>query len=253
MWVESRAAEPIVPLGLFRTRAFTISVTSAFLVAFGFFAAVVFLPRWFQVVGGASATISGYQMLPLLGGVIISAVAAGQIVARTGRYRLLMFGALVLVAVGLALLTQLRADTPLPVLFAWMFIVGLGIGPMFSVFAIVVQNSVPVTQIGAASSNLSFFQQVGGTVGLAITGTVFASTMTREVPTALSTAGVPPQVGQALASSGGTQALTGVGDAGAALLAAMPADVRCARGAVRAVDRRARSTRRSRSRSRARS
>ena len=226
VWVESRAAEPIVPLGLFRNRAFTISVTSAFLVSFGFFAAVVFLPRWFQVVGGSSATISGYQMLPLLGGVIISAVAAGQIVARTGRYRLLMFGALVLVAVGMSLLTQLRADTPLPILFAWMFIVGLGIGPMFSVFAIVVQNSVAVTQIGAASSNLSFFQQVGGTVGLAITGTVFASTMTREVPTELSAAGVPPEVGQALASSGGTQALTGVGDAGAALLAALPADVR---------------------------
>src|SRR6188508_2798276 len=96
VWVESRAAEPIVPLGLFRNRAFTISVTSAFLVSFGFFAAVVFLPRWFQVVGGASATISGYQMLPLLGGVIISAVGSGQIVARTGRYRLLIFGALVL-------------------------------------------------------------------------------------------------------------------------------------------------------------
>src|SRR6185503_11485036 len=79
--VESRAAEPIVPLGLFRNRAFTVSVASVFLAAFGFFAAVVFLPRWFQVVGGASATISGYQMLPLLGGVIISAVASGQIVA----------------------------------------------------------------------------------------------------------------------------------------------------------------------------
>ena len=226
VWVESRAAEPIVPLGLFRNRAFTVSVASVFLAAFGFFAAVVFLPRWFQVVGGASATISGYQMLPLLGGVIISAVGSGQIVARTGRYRLLIFGALVLLGAGLALLTQLRADTPLPVLYAWMFLVGLGMGPVFSVFAIVVQNSVPVTQIGAASSNLSFFQQVGGTVGLAITGTIFASTMTREVPGALSSAGVPAEVGQALAGSGGTQALTGVGDVGAALLAALPADIR---------------------------
>ena len=226
VFVESRAAEPIVPLGLFRNRAFTVSVASVFLAAFGFLAAVVFLPRWFQVVGGASATISGYQMLPLLGGVIVSAVASGQIVARTGRYRLLIFSALVLVAAGLALLTQLRADTPLPILWAWMFLVGLGMGPVFSVFAIVVQNSVAVTQIGAATSNLSFFQQVGGTVGLAITGTVFASTMSREVPAALSTAGVPPEVGQALASSGGTQSLTGVGDVGAALLAALPADVR---------------------------
>ncbi len=84
-----------MPLELFRNRAFTVSVAAVFLAAFGFFAAVVFLPRWFQVVGGSSATISGYQMLPLLGGLIFSAVASGQIVARTGRYRWLTFGALV--------------------------------------------------------------------------------------------------------------------------------------------------------------
>src|SRR4029079_15250900 len=90
VWVESRADEPIVPLELFRIRSFSISVAAVFLAAFGFFATVVFLPRWFPVVAGASATESGYQILPLLGGLIISAVAAGQIVSRTGRYRLLI-------------------------------------------------------------------------------------------------------------------------------------------------------------------
>ena len=226
LWVEARTAEPIVPLGLFRNRSFTVSVSAVFLAAFGFFAAVVFLPRWFQVVGGSSATISGYQMLPLLGGLIFSAVASGQIVARTGRYRLLAFGALVVLAGGLAMLTQLRADTPLPILWAWMFVTGLGVGPTFAVFPLIVQNSVPVTQIGAATSNLSFFQQVGGTVGLAITGTLFATSMTRELPSAMGSAGVPPEVGQALAGSGGLEALTGVGDAGAAILASLPAGVR---------------------------
>jgi EmrB/QacA subfamily drug resistance transporter len=226
LWVESRAAEPIVPLGLFRNRSFTVSVFSVFLAAFGFFAAVVFLPRWFQVVGGSTATISGYQMLPLLGGLIFSAVASGQIVARTGRYRLLAFGALVVLAGGLAMLTQLRADTPLPILWAWMFVTGVGVGPTFAVFPLIVQNSVPVTQIGAATSNLSFFQQVGGTVGLAITGTLFATSMTRELPATMGAAGVPPEVGQALAGSGRLEALTGVGDAGAAILASLPADVR---------------------------
>jgi hypothetical protein len=107
-----------------------------------------------------------------------------------------------------------------------MFVTGLGVGPTFAVFPLIVQNSVPVTQIGTASSNLSFFQQVGGTVGLAITGTVFATSMTREVPGALGAAGVPPQVGQALAGAVGAGALTGVGDAGAAILASLPADVR---------------------------
>ena len=96
-----------MPLDLFRNRSFTVSVAAVFLAAFGFFATVVFLPRWFQVVAGSSATVSGYQMLPLLGGLIFSAVASGQIVSRTGRYRLLMFGALALMAVGLFMLTHL--------------------------------------------------------------------------------------------------------------------------------------------------
>jgi len=228
VFVESRAAEPIVPLNLFRNRAFTVSVASVFLAAFGFFAAVVFLPRWLQVVGGASATVSGYQMLPLLGGLIFSAIASGQIVARTGRYRWLLFGALLMTSAGLAMLTQLRADTPLPIVWAWMFVTGIGVGPTFAVFPQVVQNNVEVRHIGVASSNLSFFQSVGGTVGLAITGTVFASSLQRELPTSVGAAGVPGPVLGALASAGGglQAAITGVGDMGAALLAALPPEVR---------------------------
>src|SRR6478736_2498849 len=109
LFVESRTTEPIVPLELFRNRSFTVSVAAVFLASFGFFATVVFLPRWFQVVAGSSATVSGYQMLPLLGGLIFSAVAAGQIVSRTGRYRLLTFAALVTMAIGLFMLTHLHA------------------------------------------------------------------------------------------------------------------------------------------------
>ena len=117
LFVESRVAEPIVPLSLFRIRSFSVSVSATFLAAFGFFAAVVFLPRWFQVVNGSSATESGYQILPLLGGLIISAVASGQIVSRTGRYRWLIFAALVISAVGLYLLSTMHANTPIPQLW----------------------------------------------------------------------------------------------------------------------------------------
>ena len=224
--VESRAAEPIVPLALFRNRSFTVSVASVFLAASGFFTAVVFLPRWFQVVVGSSATVSGYQMLPLLGGVILTASVSGQIVSRTGRYRMLVFVALATMAGGLAMLTQLRVDTPLPLLWTWMFVTGLGVGPMFAVFPLIVQNNVPVTQLGTASSNLSFFQQVGGTVGLAITGTIFGTSLSHEVPAAIGSAGVPAQVSQALAGGGGLNAITSVGDLGATLLASLPPDVR---------------------------
>ena len=114
LWWERRAPDPIIPLSLFRNRTFTISVTAMFLAAFGFFSAVVFLPRWFQVVAGSSATESGYQLLPLLGALIISATLSGQIVARTGRYKLLIFSSLVTLVAGLWLLTNLHADTERP-------------------------------------------------------------------------------------------------------------------------------------------
>jgi EmrB/QacA subfamily drug resistance transporter len=226
VWVESRAVEPIVPLDLFRNRSFSLSVGAVFLAAFGFFATVVFLPRWFQVVDGASATEAGYQILPLLGGLIISATLSGQIVSRTGHYRALMFGALVVMAAGLFMLTNLRADTPIPVLWAWMFVTGLGVGPTFAVFTLIVQNAVPIARLGTATSNLTFFQQVGGTVGLAITGTIFGTTLADEVPRQLGAAGIPAEVGAALATGGGLDALTGVGDLSSAILAATPEAVR---------------------------
>jgi EmrB/QacA subfamily drug resistance transporter len=227
VWAESRAPEPIVPLSLFRIRSFSLSVSAIFLAAFGFFATVVFLPRWFQVVAGSSATESGYQMLPLLGGLIISAVASGQIVARTGRYKWLIFMALVTMAVGLFMLTNLRADTEIPVLWAWMFVTGLGVGPTFAVFTLIVQNSVPVERLGTATSNLTFFQQVGGTVGLSIVGTVFASTVAEQVPQQLRAAGIPEPMVQGFAAEGAIgDELTAVGDLGEAILAGVPEGVR---------------------------
>src|SRR6266581_3099829 len=192
--VESRTSEPLVPLGLFRNRAFTISVIAMFAASMAFFAPIVFLPRWFQVVQGSSATQSGYQLLALLGGLIISAMGSGQIVARTGRYKVLALVAAATLAVGLFLLSNLRADTPLPVLFTWMFITGLGVGPMFSIFTLVVQGAVKPQQIGTATSSLTLFQQLGGSVGLAVAGTVFGSRLVEEIPLQLAASSVPPQI-----------------------------------------------------------
>jgi len=223
VFVESRASEPIVPLHLFRNRSFTISVIAMFAASMAFFAPVAFLPRWFQVVEGSSATQSGYQILALLGGLIISAMASGQIVARTGRYKILALGAGILLGSGLFLLTNLRADTPLPVLWVWMFVTGLGVGPMFSIFTLVVQGAVKPQQIGTATSSLTLFQQLGGSVGLAIAGTVFGTRLVEELPKELSTS-VPPQVAAGFAGSGNAaiSQLTGVGDLGQAILAAAP-------------------------------
>jgi EmrB/QacA subfamily drug resistance transporter len=224
IWIESRAQEPIVPLGLFKIRAFTISVTGMFMAAFGFFGAVIFLPRWFQSVAGASATESGYNLLPLLAALIFSAIVSGQIVARVGRYKVLMFGSLLVLAVGLFMLTNLRADTDRRTLWLWMVIAGLGIGPSFAVFTLIVQNAVESTCVGVATASLTFFQQIGGTIGLTIAGTVFAGRMVTEVPAQLANAGVPPQVvAQFSSGSAGAIDVTGTGDLGKHILASLPA------------------------------
>jgi len=227
VWAESRAKEPIVPLKLFRIPAFTASVVAIFLAAMGFFAVIVFLPRWYQVVGGSSATESGYQILPLLGGLIVSAVSSGQIVARTGRYKALILAALLILALGLFMLTNLRTDTPGPLVWLWMAVTGLGVGPTFAVFTLVVQNSVPVRQLGTATSNVTLFQQLGGTVGLAIAGTIFGSVMLEEVPRQLTASGVPAQFADQFASGGGgLNDFAGVGDLGASILADVPEQFR---------------------------
>ncbi len=225
LWIETRVADPIVPLGLFRIRSFSISVASMFLAAFGFFTAVIFLPRYFQTVTGASATESGYNLLPLLLGLIVSAIASGQIVARTGHYKALIFGSLVLLAVGLFLLTNLRAETDRPALWLWMVMAGIGIGPSFAVFTLVVQNAVAPDRIGVATSSLTFFQQIGGTVGLTIAGTIFADRLVSEIPSQMVSAGVPQTVVSTFAGGGGID-LTGTGDLGARILASLPVDAR---------------------------
>jgi len=223
VWIELRSADPIVPIRLFTNRSFTISVIAMFMASMAFFTPVVFLPRWFQVVEGATATQSGYQILALLGGLIVSAILSGQVVARTGRYKLLALGSPVVLAVGLFLLSNLRADTPLPLLWSWMFITGIGVGPIFSIFTLVVQGAVPPRQIGTATSSLTLFQQIGGTVGLAIAGTVFGARLAEELPRQLAESSLPPQIATRLATSGGAAGqLVGVGDLGKAILAGAP-------------------------------
>jgi EmrB/QacA subfamily drug resistance transporter len=224
---EARAKEPIIPLELFRNRTYTSSMISTFFASFAFFGAIIFLPRWFQVVHEFTPTTSGLAALPLMVGLIFSSIVSGLIVARTGRYKWLLVGAIGVMAVSTALMTQLTADTPLLIVWFWMFLTGLGVGPTFSVFTIVVQNAVPFSQLGVATSNLTFFRQIGGSVALAIVGTIFGTTFLERVGPQVAAAGAPPEVvnafGQAMAN--GTfdlNNLTSVGDVGAAILAATP-------------------------------
>jgi EmrB/QacA subfamily drug resistance transporter len=227
LFIEAKADEPIIPLELFKNRTFAAAAAASFFASFGFFAAIIFLPRYFQTVLGETATNSGYATLPLLLGVIISSVGAGLMVARRGRYKSLILGAIALVTVGSLLLTNIKADTDPWVLRGWMFLAGLGIGPTLSVFTIVVQNAVPFKFLGTATSNLTFFRQVGGSVGLAIVGSYFGGQLTTTIPTKLAEAAVPAGTFDAFsaATGGNLDQLTNVGGQfDPALLALIPAE-----------------------------
>jgi len=239
LFAESRAAEPIVPLDLWRGRVYASSMVSTFFVSFAFFGAIIFLPRWFQVVRHESATNSGYLLFPLLIGLIGSSIISGFIVARTGRYKAIIVTGLAITAIGITLLTQLRVDNDYPSLWLWMFVTGVGIGPTLAVFTIAVQNAVPFKFLGVATGNLTFFRQIGGSVGLAISGTVFATQLAAELPARLAPvrdqllANVPPalrpqaEAGFAALSTGSAapnvQDFTGVGQSfGKAIVNAAP-------------------------------
>ena len=223
--VEHFAREPIIPLDQFRNRSYTTINAATFLVAFGFFSAIIFLPRYFQAVQGLSATASGYRTWPLMLGLILYSTLSGIVVSRTGKYKFMLIGAAAMLTLGMFLMTRLQISTGYWTLSLWMLVAGLGVGPTFSVTTVAMQNAVPVRRIGVATSNLTFFRQIGGSVGLAIAGSIFASTFASQLPTQLANAGVPQAVVSQFAQGSGsaTNSLTGVGDLNSHLNAQLPA------------------------------
>jgi EmrB/QacA subfamily drug resistance transporter len=226
--VERRAAEPIIPLHLFRNRTFSASMVAIFFATFGFGAAIIFLPLYFQVVEGASATESGYRLLPFLVGLIASSITSGQVVSRTGRYKPILIGGLALLVIGMALMTQLRFGTDDLTLAAWMFVAGLGVGPTFAVFTIVVQNSVDFHELGTATSDLTLFRQIGTTVGITFAFTLFRNNLTWGLlHDQIVAAGAPASAVPAVAPAGfDPGALTSVGGTNPlAFLSQLPAEL----------------------------
>ncbi len=173
LFAETRAEEPMIPLDLFRNRTFAVSAVATFLAIFGFSTLIIFLPLWFQIVQGASTTASGYLLLPFLAGLIFSSVAAGQIVSRTGHYKWLIVGSMGLLAIGLAFFLNLRADTPTAFLWFWMVVAGIGVGPTMAILTLIVQNDVSFERLGTATSDLTLIRQIGTSVGLTISFTIF--------------------------------------------------------------------------------
>ena len=184
---ESRAKEPIVPLDLWRGRTYSASMVSTFFASFAFFGAIVFLPRWFQV---SEASTDPGAAAPPRGRPHRELDRVRHLRGPDGP-RLLLVGSIALMGLATPLMTQLTADTPVEVVWLWMFLAGLGVGPTFSVFTIVIQNAVPFHELGVATSNLTFFRQIGGTVALAFVGTIFATSFEDNIGPQMTAAGVP--------------------------------------------------------------
>jgi EmrB/QacA subfamily drug resistance transporter len=173
VWVESRVAEPLMPLRLFRSSVFTISCIIALAVGAALYGATTYLPQYQQVVRGESATASGLQLIPLMGGVVFSSLIVGQLISRTGKYRIYPIIGTALMSIALLLLTRLGVDIGSFELGCYMALLGLGIGMVMQMLVLVAQNSVELRDLGTATSTASFARSIGGSFGVALLGSVF--------------------------------------------------------------------------------
>ncbi|MEU5691792.1 MDR family MFS transporter [Actinosynnema sp. NPDC020468] len=188
--VELRAAEPILPMRLFRSPVFSIASLLSFIVGFAMLGALTFLPSYLQYVGGASATMSGVRTLPMVLGLLITALASGNVVGRTGRYKPFPIAGTAVMAVGLYLLSTMDENTSVAVQSVAMFVLGAGIGLVMQVLTIVVQNSAEYRDLGSATSGVTFFRTLGSSFGASIMGTFFASRLDDVLPAAIARSGI---------------------------------------------------------------
>ena len=199
--VERKAREPVLPLHLFRLRAFWVTSLVGFIVGFAMFGAITYLPAFFQVVRGVSPTFSGVQLLPLMAGLLVVSIGSGQVISRTGRYRFWPIAGTAMMTLGLYLLSHMGVGTPWLLDSLYMLILGLGMGGVMQVLVIIVQNAVPHCELGVATSGATFFRSIGGSFGTAIFGAIFANVLVGNlarhlhgvhVPAGFSSANVTP-------------------------------------------------------------
>ncbi|MGW7048218.1 DHA2 family efflux MFS transporter permease subunit [Streptomyces avermitilis] len=183
---ERRAAEPVLPLKLFRVRTFTLAAVISFIVGFAMFGAMTYLPTFLQVVQGVTPTMSGVHMLPMVVGMLLSSTASGQIVSRTGRWKVFPVAGTGITALGLLLLHQLDEHSSTGRMSVYFFVFGLGLGLVMQVLVLIVQNAVSYEDLGVATSGATFFRSIGASFGVAIFGSVFASRLGDKLTAALS-------------------------------------------------------------------
>ncbi len=172
---ETRAAEPILPLSIFRNRVFSLASAIGFIVGFSLFGAVTFLPLYLQDVKGHSPTTSGLLMTPMMAGLLLTSITSGQLISRFGRYKQFPIAGTAITAVGLFLLSRLQVDTAPLAAAGYMLVLGLGLGLVLQVLTIAAQNAVEYRYLGVATSGVTLFRQIGGSIGVSGFGAIFSN------------------------------------------------------------------------------
>jgi EmrB/QacA subfamily drug resistance transporter len=177
VFIERQAREPVLPLHLFAIRAFSLTSVVGFIIGFAMFGAITFLPLYFQIVRGASPTSSGLALLPLMAGLLLLSIASGQIISRTGQYRVFPIVGTAIVAASLYLLSTISPSTSTLTESLYLVLLGVGIGCVMQVLVLVAQNAVPYSELGVATSGATFFRSIGGSFGAAIFGAIFSNVL----------------------------------------------------------------------------
>ncbi|WP_258573670.1 MFS transporter [Actinomadura parmotrematis] len=201
IWAEHRAAEPVLPLHLFKDRVFSLCSAIGFVIGFAMFGALTFLPIFLQVVHGVSPTLSGVHLLPMMIGLLVASIGSGQLISRTGRYKIYPVVGTPIVALAMFLLSRMDEHSSTWSMSLRFALLGFGLGLVMQVLVIAVQNQVPYADLGAATSGVTFFRQIGGSFGVAVFGSVFASRLATEM-TDLARRGELPRGFDATAAQG---------------------------------------------------
>ncbi|WP_371516792.1 MFS transporter [Kitasatospora sp. NBC_01300] len=190
--VERTASEPVLPLRLFRSRTFSLVAVISFVVGFAMFGALTYLPTFLQVVMQVSPTLSGIHMLPMVLGMLFTSIGSGQIVARTGHYRIFPIAGTAVTTVGLLLLSRLDEHSSTTEMSLYFLVFGLGLGLVMQVLVLIVQNSVGYQDLGVATAGVTFFRSIGASFGVSIFGTLFAGGLRERLADALAGLPLPP-------------------------------------------------------------
>lgn len=171
--VERNAQEPMIPLMLFRRRNFVLTTAAGLMVGIAMFGAIGYMPTYLQMVAGLNATIAGLLMGPMMGAMLLTSIVSGQLISRTGRYKVYPIAGTVFMALGLYLLSTLNAQQPVWVVVSYLTVLGFGLGLAMQNLVLVVQNTFPISMVGTATAANNYFRQVGASVGTAVVGALF--------------------------------------------------------------------------------